>query len=77
MEAIGLLLMFVGCIGSSICGLWLLWIALNESVIQLLLFLFIPFYGLFYVITRWEECKTPFLYQLGCAAVAVIGMMLS
>src|SRR5262245_48865798 len=52
-------------------GAWLLLTALSDSVVQLLLCLFVPFYTLFFVANNWEETKRPFgLYLLGILMLA-------
>ncbi len=42
-------------------GIWLMVIAFQEEVAQGLLYLFVPFYALYYLITRWETCRLPFM----------------
>ena len=51
-------------------GFWLLGIAFEEDMVQGLLCLFIPFYQLYYVITRFGECYRALAVQL--AGILVI-----
>ncbi|WP_143392868.1 hypothetical protein [Fimbriiglobus ruber] len=44
----------------------------QDSAAQGLLCMFVPFYGLFYVLSHFEECKRPFFLQLG--AVGILGV---
>ncbi len=76
METIGMLLMVVGYLAAFICGLWMLIIAFQEGALQGILYMFVPFYSLYYVISRWEKCKQPFLYSLAGLAVAIIGLVM-
>jgi hypothetical protein len=67
-----------GSVWVGICSLvytyyWinLVVIAFLESAVQGLLFLFVPLYPLFYVITRWAKCRRPFLI---CVFVSIFAM---
>lgn len=42
-------------------GIWLVVIAFQEEVVQGILYLFVPFYALIYLITRWDTCRVPFM----------------
>ena len=44
---------------------WSLRLATKESLVQGLIFLFFPPYGIYYVITRWEKCKKPGMLFIG------------
>ncbi|MFN0197194.1 MAG: MJ0042-type zinc finger domain-containing protein [Planctomycetaceae bacterium] len=44
-------------------GLWNLSIVLEEDVLCLLLWFFVPFYSLYYIISRWDQCARPVLIQ--------------
>jgi hypothetical protein len=50
--------------------LWI--IAFSESVVQGLLCLFVPFYMLYYIATRWDRCSSYFMMILACIAVGFI-----
>jgi len=47
-------------------------VAFTESVVQGLLFLFVPLYSLFYIITRWDRCSAFFMMQLGAGVLVGI-----
>jgi len=52
----------VACVVIQTAGaLWLLAIAFQEDAFQGLLFLFLPFYAFYYLVTRWGECRPPFM----------------
>ncbi len=42
-------------------GLWLILIAFEEDAVQGIMYLFVPFYALIYLVTRWEACRVPFM----------------
>jgi ribosomal protein S27E len=46
-------------------GLRMLITPFQEDIVCGLLYLFVPFYWLYYVITRWDEMSNPFLTALG------------
>lgn len=60
-------------------GIKLLVTAFQEDAICGVMFLFVPFYWLYFTITRWHETSKPFIvYALGVVAVlSAIGMMFS
>jgi hypothetical protein len=62
---VGLLLGLVGGI-LSIVG------AFKEDVVCGLLYLFVPFYSLYYLVTRWEQQKNAFLMNV-CGSILVLG----
>lgn len=66
---------FVCYLLSLYCNICIIIIAFKEGPAQGLLYLFVPFYGLFYVITRWETCGSYFLISFGAGFVA--GMALA
>jgi hypothetical protein len=47
-----------------------------QALVILGMILFIPFVGLFYVITHWSETKNGFFVMLGGAALMVVGAVL-
>ena len=77
MAAIGLILSLAGWAAVIAFSIWLLVIAFQEDVLQGLLSLFVPFYVLYYVITRWETCKNPFLFWLGGWVAAGAGLAIA
>jgi len=44
--------------------IWIVAIAFKESVGCGLLFSLIPFYSLYYIVTRWSRVREPFLIHL-------------
>ena len=60
----------IGMILALIGGLWLLVTAFRVSILWGLVCL-IPFGGLVFVVTHWDESKEPFLTSLvGCVIIA-------
>ncbi len=76
MEVIGLVLLVIAMIISFLYGIKLIIIAFQESVLWGLLYLFLPFANLYFIITRWAECKEPFLKGLIAIPFLIIGAML-
>ena len=64
-AVIGGVILLVGAI-------WLVIIAFRESTSCGLLYMFLPFYSIYYAITRWSETKKPFLIGL-IGVIALIG----
>lgn len=60
----GLALMWVGIAIAVVANLWFLLVVLSDSILQVLLCFFIPFYSLFYILTHWEESRHPFLLSI-------------
>jgi hypothetical protein len=48
-------------------------VAFSESVTCGLLYLFLPFYSLYYIFTRWDECGGYFLMSIVANVVAGVG----
>jgi len=72
-----------GCVCITVCGivasafgLRIMIIAFKESAVTGLLYLFVPFYALFYVITRWNKCGRFFLTSLAASAMSGFGFLL-
>jgi hypothetical protein len=55
-------------------GIRLIILAFQESPVQGLLYLFVPFYALFYIVTRWDRCSEFFLLNLGGVALVGLGL---
>ncbi|MBI2804633.1 MAG: TFIIB-type zinc ribbon-containing protein [Planctomycetes bacterium] len=53
-----------GCALMIIGGAMFLIIAFNDSPMELLLCLFLPFYSLYYLVTHWGETRPAFLMQV-------------
>ena len=63
----------------SVCfGLHSLVLAFKEDAVCGIMYLFVPFYSLYYLITRWDEQREPFVTQLSMTLamiLAMVGMM--
>jgi len=76
LPALVLLLLVVGY-GIVVAGnIWFLVVAFQDDVIQGLLCLLIPCYSLFYLITHFEEEKTPFFVSLIGTGIVLAGVIL-
>jgi len=76
-------IMISGCVWVGVCALTafvfqvrLLIIAFTESVACGLMYLFVPFYALYYVITRWDQCGKLFLISFFLSIVQQFGWFL-
>jgi hypothetical protein len=76
MEAMGLLLLFVGFLVMAIAGLVLLTKAFQASILWGLGYLLVPFVSLIFIAMYWHDTKKPFLYLLGGFVVFLVGMAL-
>ena len=55
----------IGGVGLLLVGsLWCLGVPFQEDILCGLMYLFVPFYSLYYLITRWPEMRKPFLVSL-------------
>ncbi|HBE68206.1 MAG TPA: hypothetical protein DDW52_08670 [Planctomycetaceae bacterium] len=58
-------------------GIWLVVVAFQEEPVQGILYILVPFYALFYLITRWDTCRVPFMmcivsvFSLICSGLGV------
>jgi hypothetical protein len=78
----GLLALGFGWLVSIAGGLWFLVLAFQDSATEGLLCMFVPFYGLYYLLTHFEEVKQPFFLNLigvgilmGTSVAGVAGFM--
>lgn len=76
MAGLGIVLMIAGGIAAAIGGLWLLIKGFEESAMWGIGMLLVPFVGLIFVITHWEQAKKPFLYNLLGSIVFFIGFVM-
>lgn len=76
METIGLILVIIAMIIVFIYSIKLIIIAFQESILWGLLYLFLPFANLYFIVTRWGQCKNPFLKTLLAIPFLVIGAVL-
>jgi FtsH-binding integral membrane protein len=77
MEILGNIIMVVGIIAILIGGIWTLLEQFRSGILWLLACIFIPFVGLIWLATHWEEGKRPFALALVGALVTFGGLMLS
>ena len=70
----GLSLMGIGGLVATYAQIRMLIVAFNENVVQGLLFWFVPFYALFYIITRWDRCGGYFLMSIGGGILSGVGI---
>ena len=59
-----MLLLIVGYFIMLVSWGWIAIIAFRESLLCGLLFSFIPFYSVYYIFSRWEHTKEPFILHL-------------
>jgi hypothetical protein len=59
---------------SAVFSFRILIVAFQESAVTGLLYLFVPFYALYYVITRWSLCGRLFLTALTASLVSLLGV---
>ncbi|CAN6960919.1 MULTISPECIES: hypothetical protein [Psychrobacter] len=76
MGIVGIALFFIALIICIIYGIKLIIIAFQESTAWGLMYLFVPFANLYFVFTRWEKTKSPFLKTLIAIPLLIIGAML-
>lgn len=69
---LSLVLILAGLILALIGGIRSLVDAFREDVVCGFLYLIVPFYPLYYLVTRWEEQKGPFLMNV-CGTLLIIG----
>jgi hypothetical protein len=70
-------LFLAGVLIALATGLWMLVIPFRESLVCGLLYVFVPIYWIYYLITRWRVTLRPTLWHLGgivLGAVAVIAI---
>src|SRR5436853_187830 len=63
-SGIATLNLFLGWLMMSVAGIWILVLAFQEDAVCGVLCLLVPFYSLYFVITRFDECKVPFVLEL-------------
>lgn len=76
-EILGLILMGIGGLGAILCGLWLLILQFQSSILWGLACLIVPFASLIWLAIYWDDGKHPFLYSVLCVAVMFGGAMMS
>ena len=73
----GIALMVLGYIIAAVGGIWLLVVAFKTSIGWGLASLFIPFAGLVFVFTHWDDAKKPFFINLCGIPFIVLGIILA
>ena len=70
MGAVLVSILLLGCLVAMVVGaIGMLIVPFRESVVCGLLYIFLPFYALYYLVTRWDDMKKWFgLYICGVAA---------
>jgi hypothetical protein len=74
----GFALLFAICTGLIsvglllVGGIWSLVIPFRESVVCGLCYLFVPFYALYYLISRWDEMWKPWVMQIGASVMLLL-----
>lgn len=58
------ILIYIGYLIMLISAAWIVFIAFKESLSCGLLYICIPFYSLYYIITRWSKTREPFIIHL-------------
>jgi len=77
MAIIGMGFFLIGMGIGLFYGVQLLILAFEESVLWGLAYIFIPFAALIFIITNWQETKSPFLRGLIAIPFYIIGAMLT
>ncbi len=70
---LALIPMVLGWLMAFAGGVWVLVVAFQDDVMQGLLCMFVPFYGLIYIITHFEETKKPLLLEVVGTVLAIVG----
>lgn len=67
-------LILIGCsLGNFYYAIMILVVAAKEGALQVILNLFVPFYAIYYVITRWDAVGNFFIMQLYMGLIAMLG----
>jgi hypothetical protein len=67
---------FLFGIGGLVCmysGVRIIMVAFEESPVQGILYLLVPFYPLYYIATRWETCAGFFIMNCGGVGIGLAG----
>lgn len=65
--------LILGSIVAIIGGVWMLILAFQESILIGLAYMFIPFFSIYFAITRWQYAKIPFIINLAGIALMLLG----
>jgi hypothetical protein len=69
----GFTIIGISCLYSTYLNIRIIIVAFYESMVCGLLYLFLPFYPLYFIFTRWSQVGGYFLLQIAAALVAGIG----
>jgi len=61
-------------IAQSVFGIRIIIIAFQESLACGFMYLFVPFYSLIYIFTRWKKCGRLFIVLIVCGLLQLIGL---
>jgi hypothetical protein len=77
--AVGLVgaLIIVGFLLALAGSLWGVVVPFMESILCGLLYLFLPLYPLYYLITRWDEMRRPFWLSMGGSVLVIVGFLIA
>jgi hypothetical protein len=73
MVVVGGILWLLAAIVAMYAGIRMIIIAFNESVACGIMYIVVPFYGLYYIFTRWDQCGSFFLMSIAANIVAALG----
>ena len=76
MDILGGILMLMGVLLSFIYGVILIIKAFQASILWGLGYIFVPFVGLIFVITNWDEAGKPFLLSLLAIPFYLVGTIM-
>ena len=62
---------------AMVAGIWLVVIAFRERALHGILVLLVPFYAVYYAVTRWDRCATPFILALVSQVNLLTGIVLT
>ncbi|MCA9247600.1 MAG: prolyl oligopeptidase family serine peptidase [Planctomycetales bacterium] len=74
--AVGALFAFSAVVGFLIATFWIISALIEESITCLVMYFFVPFYAIYYYITRWDEMQRPYLFSLGLTPIFFAGFMM-
>jgi hypothetical protein len=77
MLAAGVMLYCTAAVVSLYANIRLIILAFSESILQGVLYLFVPLYSLVYIFTRWDRCSSFFLLLLGAGVIGGAAMGIS
>jgi len=70
---VGIVIVSAGLI--LVGGIWAIGVAFSEDIVCGLMYLFVPFYALYYLISRWPEMRKPFITSAAGFGLFFFGLM--